>query len=102
MMQLYGTITELLRLFYAMLGPSSNLDRTTTTGQESIIRVEKLISRFAVHKESLVHRLQSIESSQSDRQLILSCRVLINDMSKLLSRAESKWSDYKTTYLVEG
>ena len=101
MLQLYGTITELLRLFYAILG-SSTLDRSTPAGQESIARVEKLVHRFTVHKESLCLRLQSIESSDSgsDRQFVLSCRAVINDVSKLLSRAQSKWADYKSSYLA--
>jgi len=101
MLQLYGTITELLRLFYAMLSSSSTLDRSTPAGQESITRVEKLVHRFTVHKEALGHRLQAIESNNSntDRPFVLSCRVVINDMSKLLSRAELKWDDFKTSYL---
>lgn len=100
MLQLYGTITELLRLFYAMLGPSSNLDRNTTAGQESIARVEKLVGRFTAHREALSHRLHSLETSSSDRQFVLSCRAVISDMTKLLSRAENKWDDFRANFLV--
>lgn len=116
MREKYGTIAELLRHFYAILNTASTTTTTTAArggGQSKTTisnaagggsghgineigtRLDKLIQRLVMHKEILKRKIEHIDGTVVNRHNKLSCRAIVDDMTKLLERAENKWKDYQ-------
>ena len=103
MQEKYGTIAELLRHFYAMLSSAGvNVSTGSSTAVDVATRIEKLLQRFNQHKDSLKRKAEHMDSTVTNRYEKLSCRAIIEDMIKLLERADVKWKDYQSTFRHTG
>ena len=104
MREKYGIIAELLRHFYAILSTAAaNASRQTKTTASNDIselgtRLDKLVQRLLMHKDTLKRKLEYIDSTVVIRHDKLSCRAIAEDMIKLLERAENKYKDYQNGF----
>ena len=51
------------------------------------------------NKDNLKRKAEHVDTTVTNRYEKLSCRAIIEDMMKLLDRAESKWKDYQMAIL---